>query len=88
MAWKIEFLESAKKQLKKIDRHWRAIILDYLEKDISILENPRIKGNALLGDKQGLWRYRVNDYRIICEIQDSKTLIIVALIGHRKNVYD
>jgi len=35
----------------------------------------------------GLWRFRVGDYRIVCEIVDSVKLIRVVKIGHRKLVY-
>jgi mRNA interferase RelE/StbE len=88
MLWKVEFLESAKRELKKLDKRWQLAILDYLEDEISVLENPRSRGKALVGDKQGLWRYRVADYRIVCEIHDTELVIVAVTIGHRKNVYD
>ena len=50
-------------------------------------ENPRQWGKPLHGDKQGLWRYRVGDYRLICDIQDQKITLLVLEIGHRKDVY-
>lgn len=87
MAWKIEFKESAIKQLKKLDRPWQRLILDYLEKEVAASEDPRVKGKALVGDKKGLWRYRVGNYRIICKIQDSECIILALVIGHRKSVY-
>ena len=86
--WRVEFLATAKRELKKLDKRWQLAILDYLEDEIAGLENPRNRGKALVGDKQGLWRYRVADYHIICEIHDTKLLIIAVTIGHRKNVYD
>lgn len=88
MGWRIEFLATAKRELKKLDNRWQQAILDYLEDEIVSLENPRSRGKSLVGDKQGLWRYRVADYRIICEIRDSELLIVAITIGHRKNVYD
>ena len=86
MLWQVEFLATAKRELKKLDNRWQLAILDYLEDEIAGLENLRSRGKALVGDKQGLWRYRVADYRIICEIRDAE-LVIVVTIGHRKNVY-
>ena len=88
MVWKIEFLDTAKRELKKLDKRWQLVILDYLEDEIRNLDNPRNRGKALLGDKQGLWRYRVADYRIVCEIHDAELLIVAITIGHRKNIYD
>jgi mRNA interferase RelE/StbE len=88
MLWQVEFLATAKRELKKLDKRWQLAILDYLEDEIASLENPRSRGKALVGDKQGLWRYRVADYRIVCEIQDAELVIVAVTIGHRKNVYD
>jgi mRNA interferase RelE/StbE len=86
--WRVEFLQSAKRELKKLDKRWQVAILDYLEDEIAVLENPRNRGKALVGEKQGLWRYRVADYRIVCEIRDAELLIVAVTLGHRKNVYD
>lgn len=88
MAWKVEFLSTAKRELKKLDKRWQMAILDYLEDEIAGLEDPRSRGKSLVGDKQGLWRYRVADYRIVCEIHDAELLIVAITIGHRKNVYE
>jgi mRNA interferase RelE/StbE len=85
--WKIEFLATATRQLRKIDKRWQSSILDYLEDEIAILEDPRTRGKALHGEKRGLWRYRVGDYRIICEILDDQLVIAAITIGHRKEVY-
>ncbi len=70
MTWNIEFLATAKRQLRKLDKRWQKAILDYREDEIAVLDDPRTRGKALHGEKRGLWRYRVGDYRIICEILD------------------
>jgi mRNA interferase RelE/StbE len=36
----------------------------------------------------GRWKYRVGAYRLICEIQDEKILVLVLMIGHRSKIYD
>ena len=87
MAWSVEFLDTAKRQLRKIDKTWQAAILDYLEDEIAPLQNPRCRGKALVGDKRGFWRYRVGDYRILCEIRDTELVITAVAIGHRREVY-
>lgn len=87
MAWNVEFLDTAKRQLRKIDKTWQAAILDYLEDEIAPLQDPRSRGKALVGDKRGLWRYRVGDYRILCEIRDTELVITAVVIGHRREVY-
>ncbi|WP_238539162.1 type II toxin-antitoxin system RelE/ParE family toxin [Novosphingobium sp. AP12] len=50
-------------------------------------DDPRSSGKALAGQLAGLWRYRVGDYRLICEIEDGKHLILVVTIGHRGDIY-
>jgi len=87
LAWNVEFLDTAKRQLRKTDKTWQAAILDYLEDEIAPLQDPRSRGKALAGDKRGLWRYRVGDYRILCEIRDTELVITAVAIGHRREVY-
>ena len=86
MAWSVEFLDTAKRQLRKIDKTWQAAILDYLEDEIAPLQDPRSRGKALVGDKRGLWRYRVGTYRLLCEIRDTELVITAVAIGHRREV--
>lgn len=51
------------------------------------MENPRQKGKALVVEFRGMWRYRIGDYRIICEIQDQKVTVMVIEVEHRSKVY-
>lgn len=84
MNWTINYTETAKKALKKLDRQIAKQIIKYID---SVSSNPRGKGKALSGTLGYLWRYRVEDYRIICEIQDEKLTVLVVKIGHRRAVY-
>ena len=83
---RIQYTETARKQLKKLDKTMQKRILDYMD-EVALLENPRSRGKALVENMRGLWRYRVGDYRVICEIQESRIIISVLKIGHRKNIY-
>lgn len=87
MAWTIKYLDSLKKQVKKIDPQSRRDIRSYLEQRVAQLDNPRALGQPLSANLTGLWRYRVADYRIICDIQDQEMIVLVVRIGHRKQVY-
>jgi len=87
LAWSVDFTDTAIKALKKIDKKWQSKILDYLEDEIAALEDPRSRGKALVGDKKGFWRYRVGDYRVICKLFDSESVILAVTLGHRKKVY-
>ena len=75
------------KQLRKIDKSNARLILKYIKNNIITLEDPRLRGKALVGDKQGLWRYRIGDYRLICKIEDDKLLILALSVGHRREIY-
>jgi len=87
LAWSVEFSQTAKRQLRKLDRQWQAKILDYLDDEIATLEDPRTRGKALVGDKGGLWRCRIGDYRIVCSIEDEILTILVLEAGHRRQIY-
>jgi len=50
--WSVGFLDTAKRQLRKIDKRGQKTILDYLEDEIAQLADPRTRGKALVGDKQ------------------------------------
>ena len=87
MNWTIEFSEVAIKQLKKLDKQTRLRIFDYLEQRICTADDPRQQGKALIHNKAGLWRYRLGDFRIICQINESTITILVLAVGHRRDVY-
>ena len=87
MAWRIEITRTATKQITKLDQQPQKSILRFLRERLAGAENPRQWGRALQGEKRGLWRYRVGDYRLICDIQDQKITILALELGHRKDVY-
>lgn len=87
MAWTIEISRSAEKQINKLDRVAQESIVRFLRDRLKPADNPRQWGKPLHGDKKGLWRYRVGDYRLICDIQEEKITILVLRVGHRKEVY-
>ena len=87
MNYSIEFTESAKKDLKKLDTYTQKFILLWLNKHLEGCENPRAHGKPLSANRAGQWRYRIGDYRVIAKIEDGKLIIMVIAIGHRKNVY-
>mgnify|MGYP003009751575 CR=1 FL=1 len=70
MAWRIEFTRNADKVMRKLDKDVAARVFDELD-EIAKLEDPRSRGKALTGNLAGVWRYRVGDYRILCDINDE-----------------
>lgn len=87
MSWKVDLSQSAAKWLRKADPQVARRIRDVL-RVIESLEDPGSKGKSLSGNLVGLWRYRVGDYRIICDIRDRELVIIAVEIGKRDSIYD
>ena len=86
MKYRVVFTEKSKKQLSKIDKWISALIIGWIEKNIEGCE--RIHGKGLIGNKSGQWRYRIGDYRAICQIVDEEIIILVLEVGHRKHIYE
>lgn len=87
MAWKIEITRTAEKQIKKLDRAAQQSIIRFLRERVMPADDPHQWGKPLHGDKKGLWRYRVGDYRLICDIQEERITVLVLRVGRRKDVY-
>ena len=87
MAWTIEYTDTARTQLRKLDRQTAKRVIDYMDERVATLDNPRGAGQALTGPLGGLWRYRVGDCRVICDIQDQALRVLVVRIGSRDRVY-
>jgi mRNA interferase RelE/StbE len=88
LAWTIDFDASALKDLRRLGRSEQLPIERYLNERVATANSPRELGKALVGSRFGqLWRYRVGDYRIICQIKDNVLLVLVLEIGHRSVVY-
>lgn len=87
MAWQVKIADSARKDIKKLDRKAQTDIVRFLRERVAEVDDPRQTGKALKGDMCDLWRYRMGDYRIICEIQDGVVTVLVLRARHRKEVY-
>lgn len=88
MAYEIEFDPEAVKDLRKLDRSIQARLLGFLRQRVAPLENPRDLGEALTGATLGsYWKYRVGDWRIICDIQDRRLIVRVLRLGNRRDIY-
>jgi mRNA interferase RelE/StbE len=88
LAWQIEFDQSAKKELAKLDRQVARRLIDFLKSRVLNLRDPRSVGQALSGSTLGeFWKYRVGDFRIIASIQDDRMIVLVLRVGNRSDIY-
>ena len=87
MGWTIEYDPGAIRDLNKLNRSIRSEVFRYMQERIAQADSPRNFGKALRHEKFGLWRYRVRDFRVICELQDARQVVLVVGVGHRRDVY-
>lgn len=88
IGYEVEYSERAIKELKKMDKYTRQMIYSWIGKNLVGCENPRQHGRGLTANRSGQWRYRIGDYRLICQIDDGKLVILALSVGHRREVYD
>ncbi len=87
MTWHIKYLASVQKTVRQLDPPTRQRLHNFLEKRVASLEDPLQLGKALKGGEVDLWRYRVGDYRIVCELRDQELVVLVVRVGHRREIY-
>jgi mRNA interferase RelE/StbE len=86
LTWRIEWDDRARKELRSLDASIQKKILKYANERLS--ENPRNFGKELVGNMVGLWRYRIENYRLICQLKDDHLVVLIIAVGHRKEIYD
>lgn len=85
--YKVEFTESAVKQLKKLDKQTVRVIKNWVIKNLVSTPDPRLHGKALKGNLKGIWRYRVGDYRLFATIEEDIITVSIFEVGHRREIY-
>lgn len=83
---KLAYTDSAMNTFLSLDKTIQKRVKKYMD-EVQKLENPRARGHALTGQLSGLWRYRVGDWRVICQIKDTELIILVVELGHRRSIY-
>lgn len=87
MVFETEFDPDALKDLKKLDKPVQQRLIGFLKTRVASLDNPREIGEALSGAKLGnYWKYRLGDWRIICDIQDRCIVVRVLRLGNRREI--
>lgn len=85
--WRLVFSKRAENQLSKTDAGMRRIIVAWLLKNVDGSDDPRAQGKGLAGNLSGAWRYRIGDYRVLCDIRDDELVVLALEIGHRREVH-
>ena len=88
MSYSIETTERFDKEFKKLDRYTQRMIKAWISKNLEGCSDPRQHGKGLTANRSGQWRYRIGDYRLICQIEDDRLVILALSVGHRREVYN
>lgn len=84
MKYNVELSDRFKREFKKLDKYTQKIIRSWIDKNLVGTENPRQYGKGLTANRSGQWRYRIGDYRLICQIEDSELIILALSVEHRR----
>ena len=87
-SYEVRLGKKAQKNLRKMDKNDSRIIMAWISKNLVNCEDPYVHGKSLEGNLKGKWRYRVGNYRLICNIDDEKVVILILETGHRREVYN
>ena len=86
MPYKVIKTDNFVNNFKKLDNSIKINILKYIKK-LELSDNPKAYGKELSGNMAGLYRFRINNYRIITKFENGKFTIEGLAAGHRRNIY-
>lgn len=84
MAYRIFYVASAAKALRKLDRQTTRRILEAIN---SLADDPRPPGCITLQGGDGELRIRIGDYRVVYDIVDDELVVLILRVGHRREIY-
>ncbi len=88
MKYRVSTTSRFDREFKKLDKYTQRILKKWIQNNLVDCEDPRIHGKGIVANLKGLWRYRIGDYRLICDIQDANLVILALTVGHRREIYD
>jgi mRNA interferase RelE/StbE len=83
--YQIRIQDAAARELAQLDKQVARRLVKRIRWLAANVE--AVKPNALSGDLAGLYKLRIGDYRVAYEILHSEQVIVVHLIGHRREIY-
>ncbi len=86
MTWKIIFTKRAEKDFKSLSQEVKKIITKAI--NAKLLPDPNLALIPLTGKLKGIYKFRVGNYRILCEKRSEALVIVVVKVGDRKEVYE
>jgi mRNA interferase RelE/StbE len=87
LAWTIEIADTALADIKKLGKADRDRVLKFIYRRLPAQPDPRRLAEPLFGSFAGFGRFRVGDYRLICQFQDNRLVVLIVRVKHRREVY-
>ncbi|HEX4101221.1 MAG: type II toxin-antitoxin system RelE/ParE family toxin [Pseudonocardiaceae bacterium] len=84
MIYHVALAPAAARQLRKFEPQVRRRIQAAIE---LLATEPRPPASTRLVGGASEWRVRTGDYRIVYEIEDAQLLVLVLIVGHRREIY-
>lgn len=85
--YRVETSSRFDREFRKLDKYTQRMIKAWITKNLIECEDPRVHGKELTANRSGQWRYRIGDYRLICQIEDEQLVILALSVGHRRDIY-
>jgi len=82
LKYRLVYTHRAFRDIRELEENVKMRIGKALER---YREEPLKYASRLVDSKLGTYRFRVGDYRVICDIEDDE--IIILRVGHRKDIY-
>lgn len=87
MMYRVETSSRFDREFRKLDKYTQRMIKAWITKNLIGCEDPRVHGKGLTANCSGQWRYRIGEYRLICQIEDEQLVILALSVGHRRDIY-
>lgn len=84
MKHEVRLSKRAVRELRRLDNVIKGRIVTKLEE---LGADPFPRGVVKLQGREGIYRIRVGDYRILYEVLTSEKMVLVEKIDHRSGVY-
>jgi len=83
VAYRLDFTPAAARELRKLPTSIQARLAPHIS---NLSDGPRPPGSKKLKGTDG-YRLRVGDYRILYEIQQAASRVLIVKVAHRKEAY-
>lgn len=80
--FRIKVSEQSVKKIKEMDQWLSAMLIAWIEKNLSKCANPRLFGKSMFKKDNRFWQYRLGEYRLLAIIYDDSKLIVLTDLNH------